>query len=113
MADSMTRKREVRKCKWRCENSFSAEESYHGAMSGTKRHANRKEEELEKLCNARFALFLTIQRVIFWSGQRTRPRPEKASPSSKKCKKPNSSSRGKRKGKKEYEGFEEKETKVG
>ncbi|CAL8996942.1 unnamed protein product [Prunus brigantina] len=84
MADSMTRKREVRKCKWRCENSFSAEESYHGAMSGTKRHANRKEEELEKLCNARFALFLTIQRVIFWSGQRTRSRPEKASPSSKK-----------------------------
>ncbi|PQM32745.1 hypothetical protein Pyn_16598 [Prunus yedoensis var. nudiflora] len=57
-------------------------------MSGTKRHANRKAEELEKLCSARFALYLTIQKVIFQSGQRTRPRPEKASSSSKKCKNP-------------------------
>ncbi|CAB4266745.1 unnamed protein product [Prunus armeniaca] len=96
MPDSMTRKREVRKCKWQCENSFSAEESYHGTMSGTKRHANRKAEELEKLCNAR-----------------TRPRPEKASPSLKKCKNLNSSSRGERKGeKKGCDGFEEKETKL-
>ncbi|KAL6296640.1 hypothetical protein ACE6H2_004782 [Prunus campanulata] len=87
MADSITRKREVCKRKRQCENSFSAEESYQGAMSGTKRHANRKAEELEKLCNARFALYLTIQKVIFRSGQRTRPRPEKASSSSKKCKK--------------------------
>ncbi|VVA19678.1 PREDICTED: agamous MADS-box [Prunus dulcis] len=109
MADSMARKTED--LKRQCKNSFPAEESYQGAMSGSKRHAtmHRKAEALEKLCNARVCMVSYNSKGNFSVWPKDQAKAREIITDFRKC------SRGrkmkKRKGKKKgyEEGFDEKE----
>ncbi|KAI5355993.1 hypothetical protein L3X38_008888 [Prunus dulcis] len=109
MADSMARKTED--LKRQCKNSFPAEESYQGAMSGSKRHAtmHRKAEALEKLCNARVCMVSYNSKGNFSVWPKDQAKAREIITDFRKC------SLGrkmkKRKGKKKgyEEGFDEKE----